>query len=92
MTSYLDTRNFRISIVVFFAGTDWSMVNNFTNGVTSAGTGVPAEGVDAGGLVPAFVVPFTAHDDGRKSFAFVLLVSHVTVRTFADHGPENKNK
>ena len=66
------------------------MVNNFTNCMTSTSTGVPAEGVDAGGRVATLVVPFTSGHDRGKSFTFGLVVCHVPVRTFADHGPETK--
>jgi len=84
---YLYASNFRISVVVFLAGADWPVVDNLADGVTAAGARVPAEGIDAGRLVAALVVPFAAGDDGRQRFAAGLLVRDVPVRTFADHCP-----
>ena len=66
------------------------MVNNFANCMTSTSTGVPTEGVDAGGRVATLVVSFASGHDRRKSFTFGLVVRHVPVRTFADHGPETE--
>ena len=66
------------------------MVNNFANCMTSTSTGVPTEGVDAGGRVATLVVSFASGHDRGKSFTFGLVVRHVPVRTFADHGPEIK--
>ena len=61
---YLNASNFRISVVVFFAGADWPVADNLADGVTAAGARVPAEGIDAGRLVATLVVPFAAGDDG----------------------------
>ena len=66
------------------------MVDNLAGGVTAAGARVPAEGIDAGRLVAALVVPFAAGDDGRQCFAAGLLVRDVPIWTFADHCPKFK--
>jgi hypothetical protein len=41
-------------------------------------------------LVRTIVVSLAAGDDRGKGFATRSVVTHIPVRTFADHGPEEK--
>ena len=84
---YLNTRHFRISVESLLADAHGPVVDDLADGVASAGARVPAEGVDASGLVRALVVSLAARDDGGESLAAGLLVGDVAIRTFADHGP-----
>ncbi len=88
----MDTRYFRISVVALLADADGPVVDDLADGMATAGTRVPAEGVDAGCLVRALVVSLAAGDDGGQGFAARLFVGDVAIRTFADHGPEKEVK